>query len=404
MKNLLWVGDACCPSGFARVTHSVLDTLRHHYNVTVLGLNYRGDPHAYPYPVYAAAAEGDSFGLLRINWMCDKTKPDVIVLQQDPWNIPSYLQALRQVKEHGQIPVVGVTPVDGKNCNGKALNGLAMNVFLTQFGLDEAKIGGYAGASRVIQHGIDHGPFRKLDDKKAARAKAFRTDILNDAFIVGCANRNQPRKRFDLLIRYFAKWVHLRKVKDAWLFLHVGPTGDTGVNVIALAKYYGIADRLALHEPPTFYGIDDEALVATYNAMDVFANTTQGEGWGLTVMEAMACGTPVIAPDWAALGEWAKGAAWLVPCTSTAVGPPYDGVIGGVPDEKAFVEALDRLYRDPIARENNSKAGLECVGQDRFKWEHVGGLFLEAIEAAMVPAPISEEIWKDLGRPEEALA
>ena len=381
MRNLLWVGDAACPSGFARVTHSVLETLRQHFNVTVLALNYRGDPHDYPYPIYAAAAGGDSHGVMRLNWMCDKTQPDVIVIQQDPWNMPSYLQALKRLPEHARIPVVGVTPVDGKNCNGTALNGLALNIFLTQFGLDEAYAGGYKGLSCVIQHGIDHAPFRPLDNKSLVRERTFGTSQLNDAFVIGNVNRNQPRKRFDLLLRYFAEWLKTSKAEDAWLFLHVAPTGDMGVDLRALGKYYGIIERLALREPPTFYGIEDESLVDTYNSMDVLANTTQGEGWGLTVMEAMACGVPVIAPDWSALGEWAKDAALLVPCTSTAVGPPYLGVIGGVPDEVLFVKALDELYQSKETRAGYAKKGLDLVGDERFTWAHVGKLFLNAINS-----------------------
>jgi hypothetical protein len=106
MKNLLWIGDAGVPSGFALATHKTLDVLREHYNVTVLGINYRGDPHTYPYPIYAAATEGDSVGYGRIIWMCDVVKPDVIVLQNDPWLIPGYLQRLRQFPEFRNIPVV----------------------------------------------------------------------------------------------------------------------------------------------------------------------------------------------------------------------------------------------------------------------------------------------------------
>jgi len=64
-KKLLWVGDAGCPSGFGLATHKILDVVRHKYDVTVLGLNYRGDPHGYPYEIWAASAEGDTFGIGR---------------------------------------------------------------------------------------------------------------------------------------------------------------------------------------------------------------------------------------------------------------------------------------------------------------------------------------------------
>jgi hypothetical protein len=92
-KRLLWVGDAGVPSGFARATHAILDTLRHHYDVTVLGMNYLGDPEVrrlYPYDIYPAAPGGDGLGVGRLVWVCDRVHPDVIVIQNDGWFIPYY--------------------------------------------------------------------------------------------------------------------------------------------------------------------------------------------------------------------------------------------------------------------------------------------------------------------------
>src|SRR6185295_12501646 len=119
---LLWVGDACVPSGFARVTHQVLETLRKTWDVFVLGLNYHGDPHQYPYEVYPCLPGGDGFGVGRIKELADKLGPSLIVLQQDPWNFQLYLERIKTV------PVVGIVAVDGKNCRGSELNGLKLAI------------------------------------------------------------------------------------------------------------------------------------------------------------------------------------------------------------------------------------------------------------------------------------
>src|SRR5258708_32091701 len=93
-KRLLWVGDAGCPSGFALATHKILDELDYRLNgdfdVTVLGINYNGDPHQYPYPMYAAFVGGDAFGVGRLISMCDTVKPDVTVVQPDRSDSPLY--------------------------------------------------------------------------------------------------------------------------------------------------------------------------------------------------------------------------------------------------------------------------------------------------------------------------
>lgn len=398
-KRLLWVGDAGCPSGFARATHAILEMLHKHYEVFVLGINYRGDPHDFPYKIWAASPGGDSYGVGRLIWMCDVVRPDVIVLQNDGWNIPFYMKKLLARRpngeyyfpEHAGIPVVASVAVDGKNFRGEWLDGVTQAVFWTQFALDEACAGGYRGPATVIPLGVDLTVYYPMD-RREARA-CLSDEHLADAFIVGNVNRNQPRKRLDLTIRYFAEWITSKGIRDAYLYLHVAPTGDTGVDIWQLADYYGIKNRIVLVQPEVFYGLSEQDMRVTYNCFDVQVTTTQGEGFGLTTFEGMACGVPQVVPQWAALGEICEGAAWVVPCTSTTVGPPYVNVLGGVPDQAKFVAALDVLYRNPQYRSMNRTAGLERVEQPRFRWDRVGAAWVAALsERLLGAAPEDREL------------
>jgi len=403
MKRLLFVGDAGCPSGFARATHEILDRVRFEYDVTVLGMNYRGDPHDHPYPIYAAAAGGDSLGVGRLIWMCDLVQPDVIVIQQDGWFIPYYIKKLREraatgeykYPQHAAVPVVASLAVDGKHFQGAWIQDVSLAIFWTQFGLSEARIGGYAGQAKVIPLGVDLDTFHPVvRDGALERQKAT---ALRGKFIVGNVNRNQPRKRWDLTVKYFAEWVHSRQIQDAMLFLHSAPTGDESVNVLQLAKYYGIIDKLALCQPETFYGNLDEDVCDTYNCFDVDITTTQGEGMGLTTLEAMACGVPCIVPEWAALGDWAKGAAEMVPCTSTALQSPGLSVIGGVADELKFVEALDRLYRNRARLSALGEAGLKRVQEPCYRWQAIGEEWIKALDALLAPPEaVDDELWQEV--------
>lgn len=377
MKKLLWIGDAGCPSGFARATHGILDTLRHSFDVTVLGINYRGDPHSYPYPIFAAMPGGDFLGVGRLIWMCDFVKPDVIVIQNDGWNIPVYTQQLKRFAEYANIPVVAIVAVDGKNFQKAWLDGVTHTVFWTKFAQDEARRSGFRGDSTVIPLGVDLNTFQPRPRDEARKARGI--EAVGDGFVVGAVNRNQPRKRWDLLIRYFADWVLSGPILDAYIFMHVAPTGDTGVNVRQLAQYYGIWDRLILVEPPTWYGVDEPELANTYSCFDVTLSTTQGEGFGLTTLEAMACGIPCIAPNWSALGDWAKPAAYMVPCPTTAIGPPYVNVIGGVADQTATVTALDALYRDKALRADYGRRGLALAQEPRYRWESIGESYTQLL-------------------------
>lgn len=398
MKRLLWVGDAGVPSGFARATHEILDSLRFTYDVTVLGVNYRGDPHNYPYAIYAAAAGGDSIGIGRLVWMCDFLRPDVVILQCDGWNVQEYVQRLRsklpngeyRFPEHAAIPIVACVAVDGKNFQGGWLAGVSLAIFWTQFALNEVRAGGYKGAAQVIPLGVDRSIYRPMD-KAAVRAKRLPLEM-QDMFIVGNVNRNQPRKRWDLMVKYFAEWINAQGIRDAYLYLHSAPTGDASYDVVQLARYYGIVDRLALAQPEVWYGVTEEDMAETYNCMDVYASTTQGEGFGLPALESMACGVPCILPDWAAYGDWAKGATWLVPCPTTAIGSPYVNVVGGIPDQAKFVAAMNCLYREKKAREQNAQAALERAQEPRFIWADIGLKYSEALDGVFNPAPKVEPV------------
>jgi glycosyltransferase involved in cell wall biosynthesis len=330
--------------------------------------------------------------------MCDVVKPDVIVLQNDPWLIPGYLQRLRQFPEFRNIPVVASIPVDGKNQNGtQHLNGLAMAIFWTDFGLKEARRGGYTGPAVVIPLGVDLDTYYPVDKREARLARKL--DFVVDKFIVGNVNRNQPRKRWDLTIKYFAEWTKAEKIFDAHLYLHTAPTGDVGCDVTQLMKYYGVYDRLIHREPAIWYGDEDTMMAVTYNCFDVQVSTTQGEGFGLTTFEGMACAVPQIVPDWAALGELTPGAAALVPCLSTAIGWPYLNVIGGIPDQELFTRQLSQMYHDKEYRAEVGRRGFHRANEDRFRWSNIGRRWLDVL--AGVEQKHNEITWQDLGRPEE---
>ena len=86
--RVLWVGDAIAPSGFARVTHAVLDRLAastdHEYHV--LGINWEGGPYPdLPYKVWCARRRGDALGRDVLEETVRALRPDVVVLFHDLW-------------------------------------------------------------------------------------------------------------------------------------------------------------------------------------------------------------------------------------------------------------------------------------------------------------------------------
>ena len=97
--------------------------------------------------------------------------------------------------------------------------------------------------------------------------------------------------------------------------------------------------------------VDDGLLPAVYRAASVFAFPSLAEGYGLPVLEAMACGTPVLASDIPALAEVSGSAAVLI--------PPHD--LAG------WAEAAGRVLADPVAAARLSAAGAAVAA--RSGWE-----------------------------------
>lgn len=366
--KLLWVGDAVCETGFSRVTHHVLPTLAEEWDLTVLGINYWGDPHDFPpewniWPV----RHGDPFGFRRLGRLATKTKPDVIFLLTDPWHIPRYLQ------EAGNCPSIASLAVDGKNCRGRGLNGLASAIFWTEFGKEEAALGGYQGKADVVPLGVDLDVYKPRDRVHARKALGLPPGLHEDGFIVGNVNRNQPRKWLDLTVAYFAEWVRTHKIPDAYLYLHIAPTADQGWEIAQLCQYYGITNRLIYADPTSVAsGVDEIHLAHTYAAFDVQVSTTQGEGFGLTTLEGMACGVPQIVPAWSALKEICDQGALQVPCTTIVHTPNNINAVGGLPDREEWIGCLDRLYRSPRERERLSSEAVELAQRRCYRWRSVG--------------------------------
>jgi glycosyltransferase involved in cell wall biosynthesis len=377
--RLLWIGDALVPTGFATVTHAVLNHLQHDWEIVVSGVNYDGGDHELPYRVMPARQGGDMWGMNRFHDLCTEFDPAAVVINNDWWNVAQFAK----IAPAG-VPVIGYMPVDGGNLDPAAmeeLNKLHAAVWYTGFGHREACAAGFTGQRQIIPHGIDTEMFRP-SDRHAAR-QILDLEVPSNAFLVGNINRNQPRKRLDLTIQIFAAWIKQHRIPNAHLLLHCAQK-DIGWDLRRVAAYYGVADRLILTGAEDMRDLQEAGRMKhIYNSLDVQMTTTLGEGWGLTTMEGMACGIPQIVPDASALGEWAAPAV-KIPCSRTLFHPEIN-TTGALVDEAPFVAALQWLYQSKATRSRLAAQGLEHVRSEAFRWDTVAGQFHDLLAAAMRP-------------------
>jgi glycosyltransferase involved in cell wall biosynthesis len=371
---LLWVGDSpTVHTGFGRVSDNVLRRLADRWDIHVLGMNYSGDPHTFPYPIWPPGYR-DVWGMSRFETLAAHIKPDVVLAINDVWVIKDFLALKRP------CPMAAYMPIDAMNVHPEgaaALNDLELAIFYTDFGLNEAGSAGFTGNSAVIPHGVDTSVYHPVDRREARATLGLDKKLPADAFIIGNVNRNQPRKRLDLSIEYFAKWVREYSVpENVYLYLHCSQA-DIGHDLPQLARYWKVDHRLIMpgREVTPSVGLREDAMKWVYGSFDLQISTTAGEGWGLSTHEGMACRIPQLLPDFAALGEWARGAAALVPCDHLIATAGNLNTIAATPARDPFIAALDELYESRGMRERLADEGYRRAREPRFNWDMIADQF-----------------------------
>jgi glycosyltransferase involved in cell wall biosynthesis len=155
---------------------------------------------------------------------------------------------------------------------------------------------------KLIYEAVDHDLFRP-GDAGAARAHVASYGVTR-SFVLFVSSL-WPYKNCDGLLR---AWALARpELGDRQLAI-VGPGRDEKY----VAQLHSLADELGISDDLVFVGgVPLEETVRFYQAADVFVYPSLNETFGLPILEAMACGCPVVTSDTSAMPETAGGAAVL---------------------------------------------------------------------------------------------
>jgi len=165
-------------------------------------------------------------------------------------------------------------------------------IALTRHGQDEFRKAGYD--SFYAPDGVNPEIYKIQNESSEYNRKTL---VLEDNFIVGTVGKNYPddRKNFVNLMWAF-KVLHERH-PEARLFMatNLGRDGTT-YPIPLIADSLGILNYISLTSEDDFVmgKVTDDMVANRYRAMDVMCLPTKGEGFGLPLIEAQACGTPIV--------------------------------------------------------------------------------------------------------------
>lgn len=387
MSKVLMLGDAGVSTGFGVVINNVGNRLAsvHGHEVHVLAARYRGDPHGMPMHLWRADADDplDTYGKKRIVEILQKVEPDVVFMLNDPHVICRLLfanefdpqQALRRYR-----PVISYFTVDGENLPEafKVFSRYSKPVAMSRHGQSQVR------GSDLVYHGVDTDTFRpatplqpivtsagNIITSKAEAKQAFGYDP--NGFMALRVDRNGWRKDFG------STWKALVPVvaghEDVHVHFHCAGNDAAGGPIMPslFSRDQKTMDRFKLSDS---LGWPTNDLVALINAADVFVTNSMGEGFGLTIAEALACGVPVVAQNVSSIPEVVGPGGILIEPVGSITAPSGQDL--KISDTERFSAAIELLYSDPQMRALLGEAGRQHV-VDTFNWDRSTGQFDEMI-------------------------
>lgn len=314
MKKVLWLSDSpTCTTGFGNVAREMLDQLvtMEGFEFHVFGINYYGDPYdrtRFPFAIWPAmnvrGGDGDVYGRKRFLEKIREMQPDIVFMLQDTFIVQTMMPTLLKLKEEAKKPfkIILYFPIDcppKKEWVTECVSKVDVPVVYTEYGKAEClKVDPSLDGMKVIYHGTNKKDFFPVPQSIMMAFRKAHYGPHAEKFIVLNVNRNQPRKD---LVRTFEAFA-LFHAEHPQSFLYIlAQAQDVGGNLLEIAEQFGLVygEDWACPNPGSYSadsGVKVESVNMLYNAADLVISTTLGEGWGLSVTEAMACKVPVLFP------------------------------------------------------------------------------------------------------------
>jgi len=389
-------------TGYSKVSYGILQELSKQPWMDVthfgfqrfheVGVEYR------PYPsnvqvIDAASLEKpiqQGFGYALLPEVIRRQQPNVVIVYNDLYVVSKFLEEIRKsgIPRTFQIWVYcDQVYTTQSQAFLDILNRDADRIFaFTPYWKKTLKDQGITRPIDVLPHGFFSKQIFQVP-KELARKQL---NLPKDMFLFLNLNRNQPRKRYDLLIMAFVELIVKYPTKPLFL-LCICDKGEKGgwwlfelfANEL---KFRGItniepfASRLIITAQNMSF--KDEDINLFYNAADAGISTADGEGWGLCQFEQMGVGVPQVVPDIGGFKEFCnKDNTILVKPKNRYYLPTVFSPVGGEAhacDPHDVCLAIEELLLDSDKRQAMGKKSKETVMS--YTWEKAATRLIKRLE------------------------
>lgn len=357
--------------------------------------------------VYPKSNYGGELGEQDIEHVVQRENIDIILIHLDAWAIAD---SMKQLGESPNVPpIVMYAPIDHNGPEYMPGSALWRPVFdvterivpFCEFGERVLREDGVSEdlIADPILHGVDPDIFQPGtgEDPKGLDEKEF---------VVGFFKALQgTRGGHERVLRTFRNFLDAEDAwDDAFLYVHCAQYGKNAFDLPTLIAEFDLTENVLLPSPSEYrWFADDDRMGKLYSGCDVVLNTARGEGFGLPVLEAMACETPVIAGAYSSMPELVLGEegeitheevdvnvvdaprGWLIPTWDERM------TIGKHNYRRRYqpdhiLSALQTAYHNPEIREKKGKRGREFALEHT--WSDKADQFIDLFDR------LDDELWE----------
>lgn len=246
---------------------------------------------------------------------------ECLLAQYDLWALNTLITLIRQHR----VTFIPYVPLDHYQLHptvAEKLTAATYIIAMCKYGLNQLTRAGFKNAI-YIHHGVDTNVFKQIISKEYT-PEQLRKDMgfEPDSFIIGIIKMNKgTRSGLPRQLEIIKKFIEQNPDIKTRIYLHTELNAPTGFNLETVLKILGLENITRTADQHRYYSSEyfDIHMAKMYNACDVTLSCTLSEGFGLPIIESMACGTPAIVGDYTSMTELVKPVApeLLVPPITT---------------------------------------------------------------------------------------